>query len=117
MERVALRGCSDYQPESVRESLIDLLEPFGGARGLVKPGESILLKPNFVYRVRLRRPAVTHPEVILAMARLVREAGGKPVIGDSPSIHSSQTVAEANGLAPQAAEEDIPIITLKKMTH
>ncbi|MCA9440166.1 MAG: DUF362 domain-containing protein [Candidatus Omnitrophica bacterium] len=117
MERVALRGCPDYQQESVRQSLIDLLEPFGGVGGLVKPGESILLKPNFVYRVRLRRPAVTHPEVILAMARLVREAGGKPVIGDSPSIHSSQTVAEANGLAPQAAKENIPIITLKKMTH
>ncbi|MCA9409940.1 MAG: DUF362 domain-containing protein [Candidatus Omnitrophica bacterium] len=117
MERVALRGCPDYQQESVRQSLIDLLEPFGGVGGLVKPGESILLKPNFVYRVRLRRPAVTHPEVILAMARLVREVGGKPVIGDSPSIHSAQTVAEANGLAPQAAEEHIPIITLKKMTH
>jgi len=117
MEKVSLVSCPEYTTEAVREGLLRLLEPLGGIEAFVQPGERILLKPNFVYRVRLRRPAVTHPEVILAMARLVRQAGGHPVIGDSPSIHSSQTVAEANGLAPQAASENIPIITLKKVTH
>ncbi len=117
MSQVSIASCSDYEPASVHHALVKMLEPLGGIDQFVRPGERILLKPNFVYRVRLRRPAVTHPEVILAMARLVREAGGHPIIGDSPSIHSSQTVAEANGLAPQAAAEDIPIVTLKKVTH
>ncbi len=116
-EKVSIRGCSDYAPEIVKEGLTRLLEPLGGIEKFVNPGERILLKPNFVYRVRVSRPAVTHPEVILAMARLVREAGGIPVIGDSPSIHTSQTVAEANGLALRAAKEDIPILTLKRVTQ
>lgn len=117
MTQVSIAGCSDYTPEKVRGALENLLGPLGGMSKFVKPGERILLKPNFVYRVRLRRPAVTHPEIILAVARMVREAGGEPTIGDSPSIHSSMTVAEANGLAPLAAKEDIPIITLSRTTH
>ena len=114
MSQVSLTSCPDYEKERVRQALIQLLEPLGGIQAFVRPGERILLKPNFVYRVRLNRPAVTHPEILLAVARMVRQAGAHPVIGDSPSIHSAQTVAEANGLAPLAAKEDIPIITLGK---
>jgi uncharacterized protein (DUF362 family) len=87
---------------------------FGGISGIVHPGERILLKPNFVTKPSGISPTCTHPEVILAVARLVREAGAIPTIGDSPGFGTAESVAKAIGLLPQAEREGFPVQTLRR---
>ena len=114
---VALARCAEYDPVQVREAIQALLEPFGGIGGLVRPGERILLKPNFVTKAPAGSPACTHPEVILAVACMVREAGAHPVIGDSPALGSARGVAKNIGLLERTEAEGFPVIPLKRFEH
>jgi uncharacterized protein (DUF362 family) len=71
----------DYK--KVEEALKKAIEKLGGIEKFIKKGERVLLKPNFVSP---RPPPVTTDlRVIRAVASLVKEAGGKPIIGESSS--------------------------------
>lgn len=91
-----------YEPDIVRSALetafgllgMDARNPF---RDLVKPGDQVFIKPNWVahrYRASCLRQhdvftTITHPEVIRAVARWVDVAlngKGRILIGDNPSI-------------------------------
>ncbi len=50
----------------------------------VQPGQRVLLKVNLLMKKRPEEAVTTHPSVVEATVRLVQEAGGIPVIGDSP---------------------------------
>jgi uncharacterized protein (DUF362 family)/Pyruvate/2-oxoacid:ferredoxin oxidoreductase delta subunit len=52
----------------------------------------------------------THPVVVRAVAELVREAGGRALIGDSPGIGGFQRVADKSGIARAAAESGAELI-------
>jgi uncharacterized protein (DUF362 family)/Pyruvate/2-oxoacid:ferredoxin oxidoreductase delta subunit len=50
----------------------------------VKPGMRVLLKPNLLAARKPEQATTTHPTVMAAVAKLVRQAGGQAVIADSP---------------------------------
>jgi uncharacterized protein (DUF362 family)/NAD-dependent dihydropyrimidine dehydrogenase PreA subunit len=56
----------------------------GGIRRFVQPGQRVLIKPNLLRKSLPEEAIVTHPFVVRAITRLVLEAGGRPLIGDSP---------------------------------
>jgi uncharacterized protein (DUF362 family)/Pyruvate/2-oxoacid:ferredoxin oxidoreductase delta subunit len=67
----------------------------GGMGKFVRPGQTVLLKPNLLRRETPETAVVTHPEFVRAAAELVREAGGKALIGDSPGAalpHTRRTL-------------------------
>jgi uncharacterized protein (DUF362 family)/Pyruvate/2-oxoacid:ferredoxin oxidoreductase delta subunit len=70
----------------------------------VKPGERVLLKPNMLAAKTPEKAVTTHPEVLRAVIELVREAGGIPLVGDSPGIGGMRKVAEKSGML-QVVEE------------
>jgi uncharacterized protein (DUF362 family)/Pyruvate/2-oxoacid:ferredoxin oxidoreductase delta subunit len=80
----------------------------------VKPGETVLLKPNMLASAAPERAVTTHPSVIRAVAELVMEAGGKPFIGDSPAVPGFNNVGRATGIGAVAAELGIPLVELKE---
>jgi uncharacterized protein (DUF362 family)/NAD-dependent dihydropyrimidine dehydrogenase PreA subunit len=57
----------------------------GGIRHYVQPDQRVLLKVNLVNAAEPERAISTHPAVVKAVIRLVQQAGGIPIIGDSPS--------------------------------
>ena len=80
--QVYVMPCADYgQTEA---ALRNTLERMGGMERFVKPGERILLKVNLLRPAPPESAVCTHPAVAAAVAALVREAGGTPVIADSP---------------------------------
>lgn len=113
---VSIVGSESYDPGQVRESLDKVLEPLGGMACIVRPGERILIKPNFVIKTSAATHACTHAEIILAVARAVREAGAVPMIADSPALGSAETVAKSIGLTDLAAREGFPIRTLNRVS-
>ena len=60
---------------------MDLL---GGIGQFVSAGERIILKPNLLTGESPEKAVTTHPAVLLAVARLAREAGADLRWGDSP---------------------------------
>jgi uncharacterized protein (DUF362 family)/Pyruvate/2-oxoacid:ferredoxin oxidoreductase delta subunit len=82
--RVAVRKCRDYDPERVRKAVGALLEDLGGMGRFVKKGESVVLKVNLLRAAGWEDAITTHPQVVKAVNDLVENAGGSPVVADSP---------------------------------
>ena len=110
MDRIVLARCDDYEHSRVRAAIVQLLEPLGGMSAFVRPGERVLLKPNMLSVKSPEQAVTTHPTVVRVVAELVREAGGRTLIGDSPGIGSFQRVAEISGIGRAAAESGAELI-------
>ncbi len=80
--KVSLVSCKSYDDvlKKVRQS-VDLL---GGMESFVEKGERVLIKPNLLRPATPDSAIVTHPSIVAACVILVKEAGGHPVIFDSP---------------------------------
>jgi len=81
---VALVACADYTPAVVDAAVRRTVDLLGGMTAFVKPGQRVLLKPNLVRAMAPELAATTHPTIVAAVAKLVIEAGGIPVIVESP---------------------------------
>ena len=97
MSSVSLLSAHSYDRPLLKTSLEQLLQPLGGIESFVKPGQRVLLKPNLLTGSRPTKECVTRPEIVYGVAKLVKEAGGKPFLGDSPAFGSARGVALANG--------------------
>ena len=110
---VSISQCPHYERQQLVRAIRAALEPLGGMKRFVRPGRRVLLKPNFVLARRVEEAANTHPAFVIEVARLVREAGGEPFIGDSPALGSARHVASRCGLLALAQEADVPIIEFR----
>nr|WP_279342319.1 DUF362 domain-containing protein [Geotalea sp. SG265] len=95
---VVIERVGTYRRAAVEAGIDRLLRPLGGMEAFVRPGERVLLKPNMLSAKTPDAAVTTHPEVVRAVIRLVQEAGGIVLVGDSPGVGSSMRVAEKTGL-------------------
>jgi len=95
MAVVSVVKCETYEIERVRQALITVLEPLGGIRAFVRPGQRVLLKPNLLMPARPERAITTHPAVVEAVVELVQSAGGEAVIFDSGPVAAGLVVRRA----------------------
>jgi len=115
--QVSLARCADYDPLQVQEALEAVLRPLGGMERFVRPGQQVLLKPNLLSPVPPERAVTTHPAVVEAVARLVQQAGGRPLIADSAPASVPYTPAglarlyQATGMAGVAARTGAELYT------
>ncbi len=105
-----LRAHSYGDLAALRKSVEQLLEPLGGMDSIIKPGDRVLLKPNLLTGARPTKECTTRPELVYCVAQLVKEAGGKPFLGDGPAFGSALGVAKANGYLSLLQELDIPVV-------
>ena len=110
MYTVAITRAENYDRLKVKDAMIRLLEPLGGMAAFVLPGERVLLKPNMLYAKAPECAVTTHPEVLRAAIELVREAGGIPLVGDSPGFGDFRKVAEKSGLLRVAEETGAELV-------
>lgn len=115
--RVCMARCGAYEPGLLDAAVRECLEPIGGMGAFVRPGQRVLLKPNFVVARSVEEPCNTHPEFILAVARGVREAGGEPIVGDSPAIGTVGAVARKLGLCERLGAAGVPLVEFSRGRH
>ncbi|MFH1721656.1 MAG: DUF362 domain-containing protein [Candidatus Altiarchaeota archaeon] len=84
MSSVSIVKCQDYDESRVDEAVRKAVNHLGGIKFFVKKGDKVLLKVNLLQESTPDQSIVTHPAVVSAVARLVKEAGGKAIIADSP---------------------------------
>jgi uncharacterized protein (DUF362 family) len=110
MYTVSLIRANSYQINELEKSIENLLEPLGGINAFVKAGDRVLLKPNLLTGSRPTKECVTRKEIVYCVAKMVKKAGGKPFLGDSPAFGSAMGVAKANGYLSLLKEFDLPIV-------
>lgn len=112
LSQVALVKCPDYVFEEVEKSIRYSLELIGGISQFVNKGNRVLLKINLLSAQPPDKAVTTHPAVVKAMIRIVKEVGATPIIGDSPSgaIKGIDHHWTKTGIKEMAIQEGVELI-------
>jgi uncharacterized protein (DUF362 family)/NAD-dependent dihydropyrimidine dehydrogenase PreA subunit len=112
--KVALVRCENYDFDLVYSSVKRAVWFLGGIEKFVKPESKVLLKPNLLQPAYPQQAITTHPQLVKAVIRIIKEIGCKVYLGDSPSawfkIEDIQQVYTRCEMKRLAEEEDIELI-------
>lgn len=111
---MTLTRCADYTPDKVRETIARQFELLGGLGRFVKPGDTVLLKPNFIAPRSRRHATQTDPAVILETARLLKDFGARPFVGDSPAWSNVFACVKALRMDDELKQMGVPVRQLDK---
>ena len=112
---VSLAYCRRYHPQTVRLGLQQLLEPFGGIGAIVKPGQTVLLKPNLLAAAPPAEAVTTHPLVLKVLTEMILEKGGKVLIGDSPGNDRQEEAHRVGGVQRVITETGAEMLLFKNV--
>jgi len=82
---VAVTRCRGYEGPGIGEAIERQFSLLGGVGRFVKRGDNVLIKPNFIAPRSRRHATQTHPAVVLEVARVLKDFGARPFVGDSPA--------------------------------
>lgn len=119
MSKVSIVKCPSYNTSEVEASVRRAVDLLGGINSFVKPGQKVLLKPNLLSARPPQDGVDTHPEVVRAVIRLVKEAKGVAILGDSPGgfgSHLSEEVYEKSGMKKVGEEEGVELVKFNRVT-
>jgi uncharacterized protein (DUF362 family) len=111
---VTLTRCGDYSRADVAGAIERQFELLGGLEKFVKAGDSVLIKPNLIAPRSPRHATQTDPAVILETARLLKDFGAKPFVGDSPAWGNVFGCIKALRLTKPLRELDVPVRQLNR---
>ncbi len=100
MRKVAILNCPSYDQAALAAALERGIALLGGWGAFIRPGMTVLLKVNLIGPKPPESAAVTHPEFVRSLVRILRAHGCRVWIGDS----SGGAIA---GLAPTAKSLEI----------
>jgi len=112
--QVILSRCPDYNPAKLARAIEEHLSLMGGLNKFVSRGDRVLLKPNFIAPKSRRRAVQTDPEVILQMARILKDSGARPFVGDSPAWGDTFACIKALRLEEPLKRMDVPVKQLDR---
>ena len=111
---VILTRCSDYSEAKIAEAISRQFELLGGLEKFVRRGDSVLLKPNLIAPRSRRCATQTDPAVIIETARLLKDFGVRPFVGDSPAWGNVFTCVKKLGLEEPLKKLSVPVKQLNK---
>ena len=114
---VSIIRCAEYDRELTFAAIKQAVDLVGGMHAFVKPGERVLIKPNLLKARPPEAAVTTHPEVVRAVIRLVRNAGGEPMVGDSPGMGDLRKVCEKAGILDVVNEEGATLVELDEVVQ
>lgn len=112
--RVTLIRCADYSEAKIAEAISRNFELLGGLGKFVKPGDTVLLKPNFITPRRRCYAAQTDPAVIIETAKLLKDFGARPFVGDSPAWGNIYSCVKVLELEEPLRRLSVPVKQLDK---
>ncbi|MFH0827401.1 MAG: DUF362 domain-containing protein [Candidatus Omnitrophota bacterium] len=117
--RVCVFPCSSYDPALVEETVRKAVEALGGISCFVRPKSRVLVKPNLLMAVEPEKHVTTHPEVVRAVIRILKDLECRIVLGDGPSVWGGQTdnageVYTRTGMRKVCEEEGVSLIAFDK---
>jgi uncharacterized protein (DUF362 family)/Pyruvate/2-oxoacid:ferredoxin oxidoreductase delta subunit len=81
---VSIIRCDSYNLTSVEAAIREALSYYGGINAFIKPNDKVCLKPNLLSNSKPESAIITHPVIVEIVTKIVCEAGGVPIIVDSP---------------------------------
>jgi uncharacterized protein (DUF362 family) len=111
---VAITRCSDYSPQRIADAIEAQFRLLGGVERFVRRGDTVLLKPNFIAPRSRRHATQTDPAVIIETAKLLKDFGARPFVGDSPAWGNVFGCVKALKLEEPLKKLSVPVKQLDK---
>ena len=117
--KVSIVKCSSYEPAIVESAIRETVNLLGGLNNFIKPGSSVLVKPNLLMSKPPEFGITTHPEVLRAVIHLLKEIDCKIIVGDGPSVwgkHAENVdeVYEITGIRKVTQQEGVKLVIFDK---
>jgi uncharacterized protein (DUF362 family) len=111
---VSLTLCIEYKDTAISQAIARQFSLLGGIEKFIKRGDVVLLKPNCI--APRPRPCATQtdPAIIIETAKLLKDFGAKPFVGDSPAWGNVYVCSKALDLEASLKKLDVPIRQLNK---
>mgnify|MGYP000915480996 CR=1 FL=1 len=108
MDQVALARLGN---QSIFEAVSQVVDLVGGIDKYVKKGDLVLIKPNSFILARPETGFITHPEVVLAIAKLCHKRGARVVVGERRRniFTNFQDYPEINDYAELISFDEAPL--------
>jgi len=116
---VSIVRCKTYKTKEVELAVKRAVDLLGGMEKFVKAKSRVLIKPNLLSARTPEEGVDTHPEVIRAVARLVKPITPHIFVGDSPGgweLKEVDTVYEKSGTKKVCEEEGLQLVKFDKAT-
>ena len=113
--KVILLPCKTYEEEQIYALLKMGLQLLGGLDSLIRKEEKILLKPNLLKKSEVEKAVITHPAVVGALARILREEGYERImLADSCGNGTTRKVIQGTGMDTYLERYHIPAVDYKE---
>lgn len=117
--KVSIVKCKSYDPVLVFEAAKRAIDLIGGISSFIKPRSSVLVKPNLLTVTEPESGVDTHPQVVRAVVRILKEIDCKIYLGDGPSVWGNQPdnideVHRKSGMTSISQEEDVELVRFDK---
>ncbi|MCD6472977.1 DUF362 domain-containing protein [Candidatus Aerophobetes bacterium] len=117
MSKVSIVRCNSYEQKKVEEAVRKSLQLIGGIDDIIKPQDKVLLKVNMINSDPPEKASTTHPAILRAIIRIVKEMGAKPLVGDAPGVayRYIERAWQKTGFRKAAEEEGAEVINFKEV--
>jgi len=117
--QVAIVQCKSYNPDLVLEAVRKAVDLIGGITHYIQPKSKVLVKPNLLMAKEPEWGIDTHPAVVRAVVKILKEIDCQIYLGDGPSVWGSQAenvdkVYEKSGMRQVADGENIELVKFDK---
>ncbi|MFH1441342.1 MAG: DUF362 domain-containing protein [Candidatus Omnitrophota bacterium] len=113
--KVAIIKCISYESPLVQQKVREAVGLIGGMAAFIKPQSRVLVKPNLLMAKGPEFGIDTHPEVVRAVIKLLKEIECKIFVGDGPSVWGTQAenvddVYERSGIRGICEQEGVDLV-------
>ncbi|PIP20909.1 MAG: hypothetical protein COX40_02240 [Candidatus Omnitrophica bacterium CG23_combo_of_CG06-09_8_20_14_all_40_11] len=117
--KISIVRCNNYEPTLVLEATKKALDSLGGISAFIAPKSRVLVKPNLLMAKEPEFGIDTHPEIVRAAVRILKEINCKIYLGDGPSVWGSEMenvdeVYRRSGVKKICEEEGIELVKFDK---
>ncbi|MBM3254883.1 MAG: DUF362 domain-containing protein [Candidatus Omnitrophica bacterium] len=117
--QVSIVKCPSYDRQEVMAAARAAMDLLGGITVFIKPGSSVLVKPNLLIAKEPQYCITTHPEVVRAVVRMLKEINCRVYIGDGPTVFGSQAkgveeVYAKTGMLEVCQQEEVELVKFDK---
>ncbi|MDD4893696.1 MAG: DUF362 domain-containing protein [Candidatus Omnitrophica bacterium] len=117
--KVSIVKCKDYEPGRVLEATRRAVDLIGGISSFIRPKSRVLVKPNLLMAIEPESAVDTHPEVVRAAIKILKDINCVIYVGDGPSAFGSEAenideVHRRSGMKKICEEEDVELVKFDK---
>jgi uncharacterized protein (DUF362 family)/Pyruvate/2-oxoacid:ferredoxin oxidoreductase delta subunit len=110
MSLVIVRDAA-YRYDQLKPIFFEMIEKLVGDK--IKPGSSVLIKPNMLSVAHPEEAILTHAQVVRAAVEYVLHKGAHAQVSDSPAIGSFERILKQNGTTDALQGLDVTCVPFK----